>query len=109
MEKNKLREDGPTILSDDLLTSDEPLVGGYTERSDGWVEPTMSQRLERDLDGDPDFYLVDGNPCVIWTDLDLAYNYGVAPPRELHPFTVLHGQKIDIDAFKARVREIHNL
>ena len=109
MEENKFRKNGPTILSDDLLTSDEPFVGGYTKRPDDWVEPTMAQRLERDLDGNPDFYLVDGNPCVIWTDLDLAYNYGVAPPRELHPFTVLHGQQIDIETFKVRVREIHQL
>ena len=109
MEENKFRKDGPTILSDDLLTSDELFVGAYTKRPDGWVEPTMAQRLEHDLDGNPDFYFVDGNPCVIWTDLDLAYNYGVAPPRELHPFAVLHGQQIDIETFKMQVREIHQL
>ena len=109
MEENKSRKDGLTILSEDLLISDESFVGGYTKRPDGWVEPTIAQRLERDLDGNSEFYLVDGNPCVIWTDLDLAYNYGVAPPRELHPFTVLHGQQIDIETFKVRVREIHKL
>jgi hypothetical protein len=104
-----LQKDGPAILSDDLLTSDESLVGGCKKRPDDWVEPTMAQRLERDLDGNPDFYLVEGNPCVIWTDLDLAYNYGVAPPQELHPFAVLRGEQIDIETFKVRVREIHQL
>ena len=101
------RKDGPFVLSDDLLTSDEPLVGGYTSPLDGWVEPTMAERLERDFDGDPDFYLVDDSPCVLWADLDMAYDYGVAPPRERHPFTVLHGQQIDFETFKARVRAIH--
>jgi hypothetical protein len=109
MTEKKLQKDGSSILSDDFMTSDEPFIGGYTQRPEDWVEPTMLQRLERDFDGGPDFYLVDGNPCVIWTDLDLAYDYGVAPPRELHPFAVLHGQQIDIETFKARVREIHKL
>lgn len=72
MTEKKLQKDGSSILSDDFMTSDEPFIGGYTQRPEDWVEPTMLQRLERDFDGGPDFYLVDGNPCVIWTDLDLA-------------------------------------
>lgn len=99
----------PTVLSDDPLTSDEPFVGGWTKRPDDWVEPTMAERLERDFDNDPNFYLLDGRPCVVWTDLDLAYDYSVAPPRELHPFTAMDGERVDREVFKARIREIHKL
>ena len=79
MEEKKQRQER-VVLSDDLLTSDESPVGGWTARSDDWVEPTMEERLARDFNSDADFYLVDGRPCVVWTDLDLAYDYSVAPP-----------------------------
>lgn len=110
MEEKKGQADQSTIvLSDDLLRSDEPYVGGWTKRPDDWVEPTMEERLARDFDADAEFYLLDGRPCVVWTDLDLSYDYSVAPPREVHPFTVIKGEHVDRETFKARVREIHKL
>jgi len=108
MEEKKQRQER-VVLSDDLLTSDESPVGGWTARSDDWVEPTMEERLARDFNSDADCYLVDGRPCVVWTDLDLAYDYSVAPPKEIHPFMVIGGEKIDFETFKTQVRRIHGL
>ena len=109
MEKNNRPESPVTVISDDALTSDDPYVGGWTKRPDGWVEPTIEQRLEKDFDDDAKFFVVDGHPCVAWTDLDLAYDYSVSPPREVHPFTVIRGEELDRERFKSRVREIYKL
>lgn len=110
MEEKKGQVDQSTIvLSDDLLASDDPYVGGWTKRPDNWVEPTMEERLARDFDADAEFYLVEGRPCVVWTNLDLSYDYSVTPPREIHPFIVIRGESINLEIFKARVREIHQL
>ena len=109
MEKNNKPESPVTIISGDVLTSNDPYVGGWTKPPDDWVEPTIAERLEKDFDDDAEFFVLDGRPCVAWTDLDLAYDYSVAPPREVHPFTVIKGEHVDRETFKARVREIHKL
>ena len=109
MENKDINDMPLAVLSDDVLTSDELSIGSWTKRPGDWAEPTMAERLKHDFDADAEFYFVDGRPCVVWSDLDLAYDYSVAPPREIHPFTVIEGSAVDLDRFKAYVREIHKL
>lgn len=101
----KEKSEAPFVISDDLLTGQPPI-----QPPPGWVPPTISESLERDLkDDQADFYFVENRPCVVWTDLDLAFDYSVHPVREIHPFIVIRGTQVDRETFKARVVEVHGL
>ena len=93
------------VISDDLLSGQPP----PTPPPD-WVPPSIAESLERDSkDESAEFYLVDDKPCVVWPDLDLAYDYSVHPIREIHPFIVIRGTKIERETFIATVKRAHNL
>lgn len=99
------KSDTPFVISDDLLTGQPP-----PQPPPGWVPPTISESLDEVLKDElADFYLVDDRPCAVWMDSDFATDYSVHPLREIHPFIVIRGTKIDRETFKARVAEIHGL
>lgn len=95
----------PFVISDDLLTGQPPLTP-----PPGWIPPTISESLHRESnDEGAEFYLVDGRPCVVKPDLDLAYDYSTHPLKEIHPFIVIRGTKIDRDMFIEKVKQAHRL
>jgi hypothetical protein len=95
------------ILCDDLLTSQPP-----PESPPGFVRPTISESLARDLvDEAANYYIVDGRPIVVWLDQDLAFDYSANPIIEVHPFVVFNEQAREVDRveFELKVRELHHL
>lgn len=96
-----------SLFSDDALSSRSP-----PDPPKNFVRPTVAESLTRDIaDKNADFYIIDGRPIIVWTDLDLAYDYTTDPIREISAFVIFgeRDNKVDADMFSKKVKEIHRL
>ncbi len=101
------KEPKTPVLSDDALSSQSP-----PDPPKNFVRPTVAESLTRDIaDKNADFYIIDGRPIVVWTDLDLAFDYSTDPIREISAFVIFgeRDNKVDADMFSKKVKEIHRL
>jgi len=75
-----------------------------------FVPPTIAESLARGFKGEPEFYVLNGNPVARWPMWDYAEDWSKHPIRELHPFIpVLYGKEITEVEFRALVNERHTL
>ena len=89
---------------------DDDVPYSWTPRDPNFIPPPKSEMLAEDFGPDAQFYLCDGQPFVVYPDLDYATDWSTHPVREVHPFyPVLHGQKVSEAEFCILVRAKHGI
>ena len=91
-----------------IMCDEEP--GTRLPPPPGFVQPSIRQQLAEGFGDEADFYLLDGEPCVVWGMMDYALNFATYPVREIHPFLpTLDGQEVTENKFRAKVQSIHQI
>ena len=90
------------------IIDDDDVHWTWTPRDPNFVPPTIRESLAEKFSPDAEFYVADGQPFVVFPDLDYAEDWSAYPIREVHPFyPVLSGQKIPEAEFRSVVRTMH--
>ena len=75
-----------------------------------FVPPTMRERLAKPLEGDPEFFILEGRPHVVWRMWDHAEDWSVQPVNFVNPFgPVLNGTEVTEAQFRQLVRAMHGI
>ena len=91
-----------------IIFDDDEIHWSWTARDPKFVPRTICQLLAEEFSPDAEFYLCDGQPCVVYPDIDYATDWSAYPIREVHPFCpVLHGHKISEAEFRGVVQAKH--